>query len=220
MTRLKEICLQDRPLNTVNFECPSHCGILLTGLDSLRSKEQLLDITLLAEGQSFRAHRAVLAACSDYFRAMFTDAMLESRQNEICLNGVTAEGIRLLLDYAYTSRLALNLANIQDVLSAASHVQMCSVVEACSNYLETQLDVENCVDIATIAETYSLSQLRSKVYRFMSSHLLEFSNSPEFYRMGPQQLEHLLECDFPVDCSEADVLRIVLMWFIFPDTPG
>lgn len=86
-----------------------------------------------------QAHRVVLASCSDYFRAMFTDAMRESRQSEICLNGVTAAGIRLLLDYAYTSRLALNLANIQDVLSAANHVQVVAVVEACSNYLQVRL---------------------------------------------------------------------------------
>lgn len=62
--------------------------------------------------------------------------MRESRQSEICLNGVTAAGMRLLLDYAYTSRLSLNLANIQDVLSAASHIQVVAVVEACSNYLQ------------------------------------------------------------------------------------
>lgn len=67
---------------------------------------------------------------------MFTDAMRESRQSEICLNGVSAAGMRLLLDYAYTSRLALNLANIQDVLSAASHIQVVAVVEACSTYLQ------------------------------------------------------------------------------------
>lgn len=78
----------------------------------------------------------MLASCSDYFRAMFTDAMLESRQSEICLNGVSATGISLLLDYVYTSRLALTLANVQDVLSAASHVQLLPVVEACSNYLQ------------------------------------------------------------------------------------
>lgn len=78
----------------------------------------------------------VLASCSDYFRAMFTDAMLESRQSEICLNGVSAGGMRLLLEYAYTSRLALTLANVQDVLSAASHVQLVAVVEACSNFLQ------------------------------------------------------------------------------------
>lgn len=151
---------------------------------------------------------------------MFTDAMLESKQSEIKLNGVTAEGMRLLLDYAYTSRLGLNLANIQDVLSAASHVQVVAVVEACSNYLQAQLDLENCVDIVTIAETYSLNQLRLKVYRFISGHLREFSNSNEFYRLSPLQLEHLLECDFPVDCPETEVLRIVLRWLRYHDSIG
>ena len=78
--------------------------------------------------------------------------------------------------------------------------------------MQAQLDLENCVDIVTIAETYSLSQLRRRVYRFMSAQLCEFSQTPDFHRLAPQQLEHLLECDFPVDCPEADVLRIVLRW--------
>ena len=40
---------------------------------------------------------------------MFTDAMRECYEDEICLNGVTAVGVRHLLDYAYTSRLKLDL---------------------------------------------------------------------------------------------------------------
>ena len=77
----------------------------------------------------------VLAACSDYFRAMFTDPMRERTQPEILLAGVSAAGVKYILDYIYTSRLALSLANVQDVLSAASHLQIIQVVEACSNYL-------------------------------------------------------------------------------------
>ncbi|KAF7270357.1 kelch-like protein 26 [Rhynchophorus ferrugineus] len=217
MTRTKERFLHDKPLNTIFYEHSSHQNILLEGLNSLRQKEELLDITLIIEGSVFRAHKAVLSACSDYFRAMFTDNMLEARQNEICLNGITAKGFSQLLEYAYTARLALNLANVQDVLEAASHVQMVNCIQACSNYLQSQIDLDNCVDIATIAETYSLTVLKTKVYRFMSGHLLEFSNSPEFYRLTPVQLENLLAYDFPVDCSEADVLRIVLAWFFHVD---
>ncbi|XP_039292521.1 kelch-like protein 26 [Nilaparvata lugens] len=194
------------------FESPSHTGTLLAGLNALRDKGLLLDVTLITEGQAFQAHRVVLASVSDYFRAMFTDAMLESRLSEICVGGVPAAGMRLLLDYAYSSRLTLNLDNIQDVLSAASHIQVVAVVEACSNYLQTQLDLENCVDIATLSETYSLAGLRSVVYRFMSSHLVELSQSPDFCRLSKAQLEHLLACDLPVNCSEADVLAVTLQW--------
>lgn len=201
-----------RPINSSAFESPSHPAALLSGLHNLRSKGHLLDVTLIAQGEAFKAHKVVLASCSDYFRAMFTDAMLESRQSEICLNGVSAAGISLLLDYVYTSRLALTLANVQDVLSAASHVQLLPVVEACSNYLQSQLDIENCIDIATISETYSLSGLRTVVIQFMCSHLVELSESPEFCRLHPGQLEHILASDFPVDCPELQVLELTLRW--------
>nr|CAH7725527.1 unnamed protein product [Callosobruchus chinensis]CAH7747782.1 unnamed protein product [Callosobruchus chinensis] len=197
---------------TICFEGSSHQSSLLGGLNSLREKGELLDITLVVEGRVFRAHKAVLAACSDYFRAMFTDSMLEARQNEICLNGITATGFQQILEYAYTSRIKMNLANVQDVLDTASHVQMVDIIQACTGYLQSQIDIDNCVDIATIAERYSLSFLLLRVYRFMSRHLLEFSNSTEFYRLTAQQLEKLLAYDFPVDCSEADVLSIVLRW--------
>ena len=100
--------LQDCPLNTVLFESPSHTSTLLCGLNTLQTKGLLLDITVVADGEAFQAHH-VLVSCSDYFRAMSTGAMRESRQSEICLNGVTTAGIRLLLDYGYTSRLALSL---------------------------------------------------------------------------------------------------------------
>lgn len=46
--------LIDRPLNTVSFESISHTNTVLTGLNELRRREYLLDITLLAEGHSFR----------------------------------------------------------------------------------------------------------------------------------------------------------------------
>ena len=33
------------------------------------------------------------------------------------------------------------------------------------------------MDIVTLAETYSLNQLRKRVYRFISGHLLEFAHN-------------------------------------------
>jgi hypothetical protein len=71
------------------------------------------------------------------------------------------------------------------------------------------------VDIVTLAETYSLHQLKKKVYRFICGRLMEFSQTPDFQRLSVSQLEFLLSCDFPVDCAEADVLQIVLQWIEF-----
>ena len=123
-----------------------------------------------------------------------------------------SKGLHFILEFAYTSRLALNLSNIQDVLSTASHVQMQDVVQACSDYLEEQILIDNCVDLATIAETYSLCQLLKTVYRFICSNLLAFSRTNELQRLSVHQLNRILDCDYPVDCSESEILSILMKW--------
>lgn len=89
---------------------------------------------------------------------------------------------------------------------------MDAVVDACTNYLQSHLDIENCVDLATISETFSLRKLRQNCYRFMCEKLSEFSLTNEMKRLTWQQLNYVLSCDFPVDCSEEEVFKIVLDW--------
>ena len=50
----------------------SHAKSILTTMNNLRKGNTLCDVTLKVEDQEFPAHRIVLAACSDYFCAMFT----------------------------------------------------------------------------------------------------------------------------------------------------
>lgn len=143
---------------------------------------------------------------------MFTDAMKESTQSEISVSGVSARGIELMLNYAYTSKIELNTANILDVLSAASYVQMDAVVDACTDYLQSHLDMDNCVDLTTISDTFCLRKLSQTCYRFICANLTKFSVTNEIKRLTWQQLNQVLSCDFPVDCTEEMVLKIVLEW--------
>lgn len=44
---------------------------LSSGLYNLLAGEQLVDVTLAAEGQILRAHKLILSVCSTYFRDLF-----------------------------------------------------------------------------------------------------------------------------------------------------
>ena len=101
---------------------------------------------------------------------------------------------------------------MQSVLSAANHLQILPVVQACSDFLFRQLDIDNCVDIITIAETYSMSQLCKAAYVFTARHLERLSCMVEFSRLSQQQLEKLLSGQYPVECREVDVLHSALCW--------
>ena len=173
----------------------------------------MFDVQIVADGVAMNAHKIILASCSDYFRAMFTDTMKEKNQVIINVN-VPATGIKLLLDFIYTSKLELNLLNIHDVLAAANYIHLETVMEACHSYLETELDLENCIDILVIAENYSLKSLSEKVYHFICANIEKVADKSDFYRLKPSQLEYILSRDFPVDCCEMKILEIVLRWIL------
>ncbi|KAG8003112.1 Kelch-like protein 26 [Nibea albiflora] len=109
------------------FSAPSHSATLLQGLSVLRAQGQLLDVVLAVNEERFQVHKAVLAACSDYFRAMFTGGMRESNQDTIELKGLSARGLKHIIDFAYSAEVTLDLDCIQDVLGAAVFLQMVPV---------------------------------------------------------------------------------------------
>lgn len=51
--------------------------------------------------------RLVLSAVSDYFAAMFTNDVLEARQEEVKMEGVDPNALNSLVQYAYTGKLSL-----------------------------------------------------------------------------------------------------------------
>lgn len=55
----------------VNQFLPKHSQTMLEKLNQQRLSNQFCDITLLIEEEEYRAHKAVLAACSEYFNELF-----------------------------------------------------------------------------------------------------------------------------------------------------
>lgn len=55
------------------MEFPWHSGKVLEQLNRQRKQGLLCDCTFVVDGVDFKAHKAVLAACSVYFRTLFLE---------------------------------------------------------------------------------------------------------------------------------------------------
>ncbi|XP_041951396.1 transcription regulator protein BACH2 isoform X2 [Alosa sapidissima] len=123
------------------YESTVHCTNILLCLNDQRKQDILCDVTVLVEGKEFRGHRAVLAACSEYF----LQALLGQADNELVLSlpdEVTARGFAPLLQFAYTAKLLLSRENIQEVIRCAEFLRMHNLEDSCFRFLEAQLRSE------------------------------------------------------------------------------
>lgn len=84
-----------------------HIHLVSENIGALYLSEDYSDVTLIVAGEKFKAHKLVLAARSEYFRALLFGGMKESLQNEIVLPTATLSAFKILLKYIYTGRMSL-----------------------------------------------------------------------------------------------------------------
>ncbi|TFK06247.1 zona pellucida-like domain-containing protein 1 [Platysternon megacephalum] len=122
MGELVEISSGDK----VKFDDTGLSMVLQNGLENLRLENSLTDVILCVDSMEFSCHRVVLAAASNYFRAMFCNDLKEKYEEKIIIQGVDAKTMQMLLDYTYTSQVLITKQNVQKVLEAASLFQIIS----------------------------------------------------------------------------------------------
>ncbi|KAM6923801.1 zinc finger and BTB domain-containing protein 5-like [Xenentodon cancila] len=126
------------------MDFPGHFQHIFNQLNQQRLHAQLCDCLVVVGGQTFQAHRSILAACSSHFRALLcsSEGAGDSAADrsgpdlmELDPEVVTPEAFSTLLDMIYTSTLSLGASNVMDVLLAASHLHLNTVVKACKLHL-------------------------------------------------------------------------------------
>ncbi|XP_014017343.1 zinc finger protein 131 [Salmo salar] len=110
---------------------PDHYKVMLDKLNEQRQLDQFTDITLIVDGHQFRAHKAVLAACSQFFHKFFQDFTQEPL---VEIEGVSNSAFRQLMEFTYTATLVVSgPEEVNDVWKAAEYLQMQEAIKALNN---------------------------------------------------------------------------------------
>lgn len=199
------------------FWSSSHFCSLLDGLVALRQSGLLFDVVLLVEGRPIQAHRILLAASCDYFRGMFAGGLRETQQNEIPIHGVSYMAIKKILDYIYTSEIELDLECVEEVLVAATLLQLDIVIGFCCDFLYSWLDESNILEVHHLADMYGLEQLKAKVHSYILKNIQTMSRS-DVYRQFPQEEVYRALCSNELQVnSENEVYEAALHYHFSPE---
>nr|XP_033787834.1 zinc finger protein 131 isoform X2 [Geotrypetes seraphini] len=133
-------------------EFPDHYKVMLDRLNEQRQQDQFTDITLIVDGHHFKAHKAVLAACSQFFYKFFQDFTQEPL---VEIEGVSNLAFRHLIEFTYTAKLMVqDEEEANDVWKAAEYLQMQEAIKA--------LDIRNKENSAPLENNNSPGKNKAK----------------------------------------------------------
>ncbi|XP_064621502.1 kelch-like protein 13 isoform X1 [Lineus longissimus] len=164
------------------------------------------DVTLKAGDYSVQAHRANLAAKSDYFHAMFSGRWSEKENTEITLHEITPVGLKAIFEFVYLGRITMDTENVVDIVSAIHHCQFEAAYKMCEDFIAKKIDESNFYDLLRLSEMYDLNILLAKLAEFATKLFM-----PRF-----PMVDH---CAFfkQLDLFSSSFLRLVLKTWDFSD---
>lgn len=201
----------EAPLS-VRFEACGHGIAVLATLNDLRHNGELCDVVLKVEDKEFNAHKVVLSANSPYFHAMFTSSYTEASQSAIELHDISAAALEAIIHFLYTSEVYISTNNVQELLPAASMLQITALRGACCEFMTRHLGVANCLGVRAFADAHSCPQLKTIAEEFAKEHFHEVVQLEEFLGLQVDQIVALLSADDLNIQSEEKVYEAMIGW--------
>ena len=176
---------------------------------------QLCDVKVAVEGgTSFDAHKVVLAAGSDFFKALFTSGMRENSSSTVTVCDVTSDVMQAVLTFLYDKQLSVTPSTLAAIMQAASQLEIASLLSVSSAFLVETLSVETCIaswDVALSIARPELDPLRSACERKAIAAFEELAARPEFACLSAAQLKPLLESD-NIRVKEEAIFNSLVNW--------
>ncbi|CAM0957752.1 unnamed protein product [Alopecurus aequalis] len=160
------VVIDDSPIPVPPSDIGKHLGRLLDHTDGA-------DVSFIIDGETFPAHRAVLAARSPVFRAELFGSMAESTMSSITLHDITPATFKAMLRFIYTDELPAEdepedspTETIQNLLAAADRYALDRLKFICAQKLWDKLSVDTVTTMLACAETYNCQELKKKCIDF------------------------------------------------------
>ncbi|KAM7366438.1 hypothetical protein PAMP_015876 [Pampus punctatissimus] len=186
--------------------------ITLQSIEQLWADRLGCDVILDVDGTLFHVHRVILAASSDYFRGMFTCGMRESYQTCIALPFLLASELDALISCSYSGTLPLSWDCVFEITCMALQLQFQPALSLCLDFMRQEMQASSCLDVASFAEAYRMSELLEEANDFVLRNFWEVSTTAKFHDLQAEKLLDFLCCDGLCAPSELAVFRTIISW--------
>ncbi|GJN04034.1 hypothetical protein PR202_ga21544 [Eleusine coracana subsp. coracana] len=162
----------DNPITVPPSDMSEHFGCLLD-----HHTDSSSDVSFSIAGETFPAHRAVLAARSLVFRAQLFGPMADAKMPCITLHDIQPSTFKILLRFMYTDALPRDVEDLdkscsstvellQNLLAAADMYHLDRLKLLCAAKLWACVSAETVATMLCCAETHGCQELKTRCLDF------------------------------------------------------
>lgn len=165
--------------------------ILSSNLKALYGSINSSDMTVIIGEEKYPVHKAILAARSDVFLAMFQHDMEEVKSGIIKVSDCDPTSFKDFLLYLYTGKVEnFSSNNVCHLYKTADKYNVQELKRLCVRYMKRNLSVMNLFDIVMLANQFKETELISLAQEFFNRNAVEIFKRDDW--------EEFLVENFPV----------------------
>lgn len=159
----------------------------------LIDNEEFADVRFMVEGRAVHGHRAILAARSDHFRAMFTSGMREAHEQEVTLSHMRVPVFLALLEYIYVDSISVGPDMAIELFAAADLYTLDRLKGLCEIIVQKGITVENAAVLFQSADELHAFRLREVCLSFVIRHFDTVTKSEGFANLSRDLILEVLK---------------------------
>lgn len=140
---------------------------LLENFTNLHEDKEFSDVKIVVGEQEFDGHKAILAARSPVFRAMFKHEMIEAKQNQVTITDVQPKVFAELLRFIYTDSVKDLDTMALELLQVADKYDLEKLKALCEKALLGGISEETAINMLITADLYRAEQLKQSTIGFI-----------------------------------------------------
>ena len=193
------------------FVDKSYKNNFMKAVYTLRQQEEFTDVALKSGEVHIRCHRVVLAAASEYFKAMFRCGLQENATDTVQLT-MEPDIVISIINYMYTGEIEMTVDNVESLVKACDILQLDALKVGCEDFMMSQVDLTNCVGFYSFAALYRLHQVQRKAKGMIMADFKTVAFNDEFKQLSCSQLVDCIKDDDMIVDDEDVVVECVLDW--------
>ncbi|KAJ8686350.1 hypothetical protein QAD02_022144 [Eretmocerus hayati] len=202
--------------STLELQDEHHSRLILSSLNMMRKNKHFCDVILHAGNAEVHGHRAVLAAASPYLFELFSSDNQGIKEPVVTykLNDrLDKKALQKLIDYAYTSRLAIVPTEVKSIYLAAWYLKMERIASQCTAHLLESLTPESCLDIRALPGITQNENFVKQVDTYIRQNFESVCESPALASLPSVKIEVLYQTSLEMSMVNGSSLCcLVLDW--------